>query len=199
MKYYYNSRNTQRKQRRHVCRTFHISANLASVAISFSFVSIRTEIELLKKWMTARSRCFARKWLCGYDYQCTSVRYTTFPKPCVHTALCSEFSIFTRQNIQYFAQLCATPQENLNNPICLFRYCLYIYIYTYIAAFDDFFRGIGMPTVITPLMSALFLPFFTRDLVLGMTFASSVRFWIFYIYFRMKELTRKRVLKLLLA
>lgn len=129
MKYYYNSRNTQRKQRRHVCRTFHISANLASVAISFSFVSMRTEIELLKKWMTARSRCFARKWLCGYDYQCTSVRYTTFPKPCVHTALCSEFSIFTRQNIQYFAQLCATPQENLNNPICLFRYCLYIYIY----------------------------------------------------------------------
>lgn len=129
MKYYYNSRNTQRKQRRHVCRTFHISANLASVAISFSFVSIRTEIELLKKWMTARSRCFARKWLCGYDYQCTSVRYTTFPKPCVHTALCSEFSIFTRQNIQYFAQLCATPQENLNNPICLFRYCLYIYVH----------------------------------------------------------------------
>lgn len=110
---------------------FRRSANLASVAISFSFVSIRTEIELLKKWMTARSRCFARKRLCGYDYQCTSVRYTTFPKPCVHTALCSEFPIFTRQNIQYFAQLCATPQENLNNPICLFRYCLYMYIHVH--------------------------------------------------------------------
>lgn len=26
MKYYYNSRNTERKQRRHVCRTFHISS-----------------------------------------------------------------------------------------------------------------------------------------------------------------------------
>lgn len=82
----------------------------------------------------------------------------------------SEFPIFTRQNIQYFAQLCAPRHKKIwiTQYACFVIAYIYIYIYVhciYIYTFHDFFRGNGMPIVTTPLMSisALFLPFFTRD------------------------------------
>lgn len=51
-------------------------------------------------------------------------------------------------------------------PVSLLLIYIYIYVHCiYIYTFHDFFRGNGMPIVTTPLMSvsALFLPFFTRD------------------------------------